>query len=150
YSGDAIVLSRNRLSATELDGLYDMADAFVLPSRGEGWGRPYTEAMARGVLTIGTNWGGQLDYMDSSNSLLIDATVVPVSTAAAKEWPNFGGHQWAEPSVDHLRALMRRAYSGEIDRASLAANAQRSVARYRIDAVGNAVRRAVAGLVETR
>ena len=34
------------LSQAELRGLYAAADAFVLPSRGEGWGRPHVEAMS--------------------------------------------------------------------------------------------------------
>ena len=34
------------ISQDELRGLYAAADAFVLPSRGEGWGRPHVEAMA--------------------------------------------------------------------------------------------------------
>eukprot|EP01051_Picozoa_sp_SAG22_P013428 SAG22_NODE_1502_length_4279_cov_3.118900_2_plen_473_part_01 len=34
------------LSERDLPRLYKAADAFVLPSRGEGWGRPITEAMA--------------------------------------------------------------------------------------------------------
>ena len=29
-----------------VDRLYKSADAFVLPSRGEGWGRPHVEAMS--------------------------------------------------------------------------------------------------------
>ena len=37
------------LSAEELRGLYAAGDAFVLPSRGEGWGRPHVEAMAMGL-----------------------------------------------------------------------------------------------------
>ena len=39
------VLTRH-ISQDELRGLYEAADAFVLPSRGEGWGRPHVEAMA--------------------------------------------------------------------------------------------------------
>jgi len=33
----------------QMPGLYKGADAFVLPSRGEGWGRPHVEAMASGL-----------------------------------------------------------------------------------------------------
>ena len=39
------------------EGLLDMhasADVFVLPSRGEGWGRPYADAMGMGVPVIAT------------------------------------------------------------------------------------------------
>jgi glycosyltransferase involved in cell wall biosynthesis len=32
----------------ELPAVYLGADVFVLPSRGEGWGRPHMEAMAMG------------------------------------------------------------------------------------------------------
>jgi len=39
------VLTRH-ISQDKLRGLYAAADAFVLPSRGEGWGRPHVEAMA--------------------------------------------------------------------------------------------------------
>lgn len=33
--------------------LYKAADAFVLPSRGEGWGRPHVEAMSMALPVIG-------------------------------------------------------------------------------------------------
>lgn len=39
-----------------LPHLYAAADAFVLPSRGEGWGRPHVEAMSMGLPIIATNW----------------------------------------------------------------------------------------------
>jgi glycosyltransferase involved in cell wall biosynthesis len=34
---------------SEMPRLYKAADAFVLPSRGEGWGMPMMEAMGMGV-----------------------------------------------------------------------------------------------------
>ena len=47
----------------ELPSLYAAADAFVLPSRGEGWGRPVMEAMAMGLPTIATNWSGTTAFL---------------------------------------------------------------------------------------
>ncbi len=41
-------------------------DAFVLPSRGEGWGRPHVESMAMGLPLISTNWSGITAYLDES------------------------------------------------------------------------------------
>jgi glycosyltransferase involved in cell wall biosynthesis len=38
----------------------------------EGWGIPYMEAMSMGLPTIGTNFGGQLDFMNDKNSYLIE------------------------------------------------------------------------------
>ena len=39
-----------------MPSLYKSADCFVLPSRGEGWGRPQVEAMAMGLPLIGTTF----------------------------------------------------------------------------------------------
>ena len=43
----------------DLPALYAAADCFVLPSRGEGWGRPHVEAMSMGLPVIATNWSGR-------------------------------------------------------------------------------------------
>ena len=41
-----LLLTPDFLSAAEIPRLYPSADAFVLPLRGEGWGRPYMEALS--------------------------------------------------------------------------------------------------------
>ena len=48
---------------TEMPSVYAAADAFVLPSRGEGWGRPHVEAMSLGLPVIATNWSGPTAFM---------------------------------------------------------------------------------------
>lgn len=100
------------LSQLEMQKLYASAHAFVLPTRGESWGRPFMEAMATGLITIGTAWGGHLDFMNAGNSLLIDCELVPVPDSAVLEWPFFRGQMWAEPSVASLGSCLRRAYEG--------------------------------------
>ena len=55
---DHIILLEDELPLMDLPRLYKGADAFVLPSRGEGWGRPHIEAMSMGLPTIATNWSG--------------------------------------------------------------------------------------------
>jgi len=90
-----------------MPGLYTACDAFALPSRGESWGRPYAEAMACGLPVIGTRWGGNLDFMNDENSYLIDLQGledVPGNVLL------YTGHQWARPSVEHLRYLMRHVF----------------------------------------
>ncbi len=67
------------LSSSDLLSVYQSVDALVQPSRGEGWGRPHVEAMACGLPVIATNWSGNTEYMDDSNSFLIDINgLVPV------------------------------------------------------------------------
>ncbi|MCW3096929.1 MAG: hypothetical protein JWL77_2547 [Chthonomonadaceae bacterium] len=98
----------DRLTLPDLIALYHAADAFVLPSRGEGWGRPFMEAMACGLPTIGTNWSGNTAFMTADNSLLIDCAVVDVPEEGWREVPVYKGHRWAESSLPSLVAHLRR------------------------------------------
>ena len=93
---------RDHVPQADLAGLYKSVDAFVLPSRGEGWGRPIVEAMAMGLPVIATNWSGMTEYMTNENSYLI-------AVERLEEVVNgpFKGHRWALPCVKHLGELMR-------------------------------------------
>jgi glycosyltransferase involved in cell wall biosynthesis len=89
--------------------LYRAADAFVLPSRGEGWGRPYMEALASECPVIATRWSGQLDFLHDANSYLIDCKVVQAPPNIDVEL--YAGHGWAEPDFDQLRRTMRHVFT---------------------------------------
>jgi len=103
-----IILLRGALSEDEMAALYVAADCFVLPSRGEGWGIPYMEALACETPVIATRWSGQLDFLHDDNSDLIEIDgVIPV--AADTNHEVFAGQCWAQPSLEHLRQLMRQA-----------------------------------------
>ena len=43
----------------------------------EGYGRPYMEAMAMALPTVGTRWSSQTSFMDDTNSYLVDINGVP-------------------------------------------------------------------------
>jgi glycosyltransferase involved in cell wall biosynthesis len=104
-----IVLLNGFVHQSQMAQLYATADAFVLPSRGEAYGRPYLEAMACRLPVIATNWSGQLDFLNHQNSYLIDSRLAPVPSEVEIEY--YRGQCWAEPSVDHLRQIMREVYS---------------------------------------
>jgi glycosyltransferase involved in cell wall biosynthesis/tetratricopeptide (TPR) repeat protein len=105
----AIILLNGATPQSEIAGLYAAADAFVLPSRGEGCGRSYLEAMACRLPVIATNWGGQLDFLNGEDSYLIESQLTPVPSNVEIEY--YRGQRWAEPSIEHLRQLMREVYS---------------------------------------
>ena len=89
------------------DAAYAASDAYVLPSRGEGWGRTQMEAMACGLPVLSTRWGGNLDFMNDNNSLLIDINGL-VEIDQRTEIPFYRGQKWAEPSAENLREMMRK------------------------------------------
>ena len=55
-----------------MPSLYAAADCYVLISRGEGFGLPYLESAACGLPVIGSRYSGQTDFLDDSNSYLVD------------------------------------------------------------------------------
>jgi glycosyltransferase involved in cell wall biosynthesis len=95
------------LSHGEMRSLYAAAQAFVLPSRGEGFGRPYLEALIAGLPVIATRWGGHLDFLTDEGGYLID---IEGLEEVPDDVPQYRGCRWARPSVDHLRVLLRRVY----------------------------------------
>lgn len=100
----SVYLLLEPLNTNELVALYRSSDAFVLPSRGEGWGRPYFEAMLMERPTIGTDWSGQTAFMHQNNSFLIGVEgLVSISSGH----PIFEGHRWAQPSLSELKRTMR-------------------------------------------
>lgn len=114
--------------------LYASADAFVLPSRGEGWGRPTVEAMAMGLPVIATNWSGATAFLDES----VGYPLAVDGLEQAQGWA--AGLRWARPSEAHLRALMRHVARGAPEgRARGAAARARMVERYSPDAIARAL-----------
>lgn len=103
-----LVYDPSFLSTAEIPRLYASADAFVLASRGEGYGRPYMEALSCGCPVIATRWSGQVDFLNDANSELIDCELAPVPWNTDVEL--FAGHRWAEPNIDRLRERMRHVF----------------------------------------
>ncbi len=103
-----------RLHSSILPGLYTACDAFVLPSRGEAWGLPFIESMACGLPTLGTRWGGNLEYMNDENSYLIEIEGME-DVPQYVDVPVLIGHQWTKPSVEHLRQLLRHVFEHRLE-----------------------------------
>ena len=70
-----------------------------------------SEAMSMEVPTIGTGWGGNTEFMNQSNSYLIDVLEFrDTGEELTKITPNYIGQKFAKPSEEHLRRLMRYVY----------------------------------------
>ncbi|KAA0178208.1 hypothetical protein FNF27_00062 [Cafeteria roenbergensis] len=111
-----------RLSQGELPGAYRSADALVLPSRGEGWGRPHAEAMAMALPVLATNWSGPTAFLNERNGIPLPFTHLrPIPEGA------FAGHLMAEPDERALRDAMRWVSDHPQEAAELGAQARRDM-----------------------
>jgi glycosyltransferase involved in cell wall biosynthesis len=103
----------------QLKGIYTAGDAFVLPTRGEGVGLPYIEALSSGLPVIATGWGGQMDFLNEQNSFLVNyklenpAISMNSKNKISTTYHNFAekGQVWAEANLEHLKQQMRYAYN---------------------------------------
>jgi glycosyltransferase involved in cell wall biosynthesis len=100
----------------EMRELYTMADCFLAPSRGEASGLTPREAMATGLPTILTDWGGLQEIADESYSYPVEVECLePAPPSCSSYDANVAGHQpignFARPSVTDLRRRMREVYS---------------------------------------
>ncbi|EDQ89020.1 uncharacterized protein MONBRDRAFT_25815 [Monosiga brevicollis MX1] len=101
----SLFVSQRFVPDGEMPQLYRAADVFVLPSHGEGFGRPHVEAMASGLPVMATNWSGPTAYMTRDNGYPIPIEgLVPLP-----DGPFRGRHQWAMPNVTALEALLLEA-----------------------------------------
>lgn len=124
-SGGRIVFSINEVVPSyQLGSIYRSVDCFVLASRGEGWGLPILEAMACGLPVIATNWSAQCDFISNDTAYLLD--VERLRPAEAK-CPYYEGFNWAEPSYEHLRSLMRHVFENRDEAKTLGVRASAEV-----------------------
>lgn len=107
------VLSGN-FTDEQMADLYRSADAFVFPSKAEGFGLPCLEAIACGVPVIATNVSAQSVFLDRIAGLFsaVDYEVVPIEDADyahfyAEDYAGTPFGSWAMPSVDSIRRAMR-------------------------------------------
>eukprot|EP00457_Paulinella_chromatophora_P000453 gb/GEZN01000453.1/.p1 GENE.gb/GEZN01000453.1/~~gb/GEZN01000453.1/.p1 ORF type:complete len:1061 (-),score=254.99 gb/GEZN01000453.1/:759-3941(-) len=89
------------LPYSSLPSLYKAADAFLLPTHGEGWGLPIMEAMAMEVPVIVTNWSGLTAFTTDDIAYL-----VKVAGLENAEGVEDGTHQWAVPDLEDLKSHM--------------------------------------------
>lgn len=109
-AGANISLIDEVYSPDEVLSLMDACDAYVSLHRSEGLGLTMAEAMLMGKPVIATNFSGNVDFMDDSNSLLVPYELVKLG----KPIPPYDAElEWAEPSVEHAAQLMRRVYEDQ-------------------------------------
>lgn len=116
------VLSR-WLNPNEMEELWKATDALVSLNRGEGFGLPMVEAMARGIAVVATDWAGSTDYLRESNSYPVRISKLDRVSDAGDQYFRTG--QWAMPDMTHAEDQVRRAI-GDIRSGGVAGKAARA------------------------
>ena len=107
-----VFVKEAELKAFEMPSLYTMADCFVLPTRGEGWGLPLFEALACGLPVITTGFG-------APNETLRDKKGKPFPGVHFTDYKEVNAEspyvfmenkKWAEPNMIQFSKQMRYVF----------------------------------------
>lgn len=114
----------------EMPRLYKGASAFVLPTRGEGFGLNFTEAMLMELPTIGTDYGPMPDYLNKDNGY-------PVKIKGFKkdkrmDWivDDYKNKLWPVIDIKHLRHQMREVFEDYTEAKKKAKKARQDIIKY--------------------
>lgn len=97
-----VTLMHRFVPYSKLPTLYKAAQAFVTPTRGEGWGLPIMEAMSMGLPVITTQWSGLTEFTTADTVYYLKYKLV--------DGPQTG-HKWAQADLPDLRRALRQVYS---------------------------------------
>ena len=100
-----IIVWDEHLDRRDQMALVRAADCLVSLHRSEGLGLHLAEAMWLGVPTIATRYSGNVDFMDDSCALMVDAGRTAVIGGQGVYPPTA---TWADPDLDQAAAHMRR------------------------------------------
>jgi len=124
-----IALYDNEIPERYMPNIYGSADAFVLISRGEGFGLPYAEAGASGMPVIASDCSGHSDFLNDSNAYMVapDGLVTAETNGHLRKlakhcrfyedqtFPNFGRNAIEETKA-HMRYVFEN-YEDSLDKA---------------------------------
>ena len=102
------ILINKILTCQEVYELENLCDCYVSLHKAEGFGLNIAESMFLGKPTIATNWSGNIDFMNSKNSCLVDYELVELKETYGI-YPK--GCHWAEADVDHAAYYMQKIYN---------------------------------------
>ena len=103
-----IIIIDKSLTRNEYDNLLNDIDCVVSLHRAEGFGRVLAEALLMEKPVIATGFSGNIDFMNSDNSYLVNGTIIPVFE---HEYLFYKNNKWFEPNIDHASELMLEVYN---------------------------------------
>ena len=106
------ILINEKFSKNQVLTLINKSNVYFSPHRTEGFGRIIAEAMGLGTLVCASNYSGNLDYMNESNSILINGKLIKIKSYEYNSISNDA--LWFEPEyndcLDKLRICIKMSY----------------------------------------
>jgi glycosyltransferase involved in cell wall biosynthesis len=101
------------LQPNDLANLYRSCDAFVLPSKAEGWGLPLIEAAASGLPIVTTMYSGHTEFLQhiATSVIPVTHTMGPITCPEYQTYyPDAAGNwgSWARPDVVSIAGAMQK------------------------------------------
>ena len=119
-----IMILEEEFAKSEIDSLVTICDSYVSMHRAEGLGLTLAEAMSAGKPVIATNYSGNLDFMNSENSILVPWRRTDVGSGAEGYSPTA---TWAEPDLNACASAMHELWSNSSLARDLGLRAQASL-----------------------
>lgn len=93
----------------DIASLYTACDAFALMTASEGWGMPFLESIACGLITIAPRFGGQLEFLNDTNAVLT-ACGTRLARKTEQYWGVTDGATTGSPDPADFSAKMMGVY----------------------------------------
>lgn len=104
---DNIKIIMQEYTEEQMAELMHGSDCFVLPTRAEGFGMVFLEAIACGLPVVATGWGGHCDFLNEDNALLVKYK--PIKAGEIQYDNKNGNGLMAEPDFGDLCDKMKFA-----------------------------------------
>ena len=113
-SGDLpnIYVLHGDLRDEEMNELYNhpKVKAHVSFTHGEGFGRPLLEASLSEKPVIAPNWGGQVDFISSSNAVLLPGSLNDVKPESLMKGMHVEGTQWFTVNYNYAAKMLKDVF----------------------------------------
>ncbi len=107
-----IHLIHGYLTDDDMNELYnhDKVKAFFLPTRGEGFGRPYLEFSAVGKPVIASNYSGHTDFLDKEFTVYVGGTIEQVHPSVIMDKIITAESKWFSPDPNQCAQALMAVY----------------------------------------
>ena len=107
-----IYVLHGELEDEEMNGLYNhpKVKSHVSFTHGEGFGRPLLEASLSEKPLIASNWSGHVDFLSSSNAILLPGSLNDVKPESLMKGMHVEGTQWFTVNYNYAAKMLKDVF----------------------------------------